>query len=110
MCQRYYFRETAGATFGGFAIAVVEAATYSSGMMRGLPVSMRATPTCNVSNCRMFDGGAVPAVTSLGNNWSSKTTWGVSLVGSAGGMTVGRPCLLQANNNILAYIEASAEL
>ena len=110
LCQRYYFRETAGTTFAGFAIAVVEAVTYSSGMMRGLPVPMRSLPTCNVSNCRMFDGGAAPAITSLGNNWSSKTTWGVSVIGSAGGMTVGRACMLTANNNILAYIEATAEL
>ena len=110
LCQRYYFRETAGAAYSAFAIGVVESATSSSGMMRGLPVPMRSLPTCSVSNCRLADGGAFPAVTSLGTNWSSQTTWGSAVSGSAGGMTVGRAVMLQANNNTAAYIEASAEL
>jgi len=110
LCQRYYFRETAGAAFSGFAIGVVESATSSSGMMRGLPVTMRAGPSIIVSNCRLADGSAFPAVTSLGTNWSSQTTWGVAVGASAGGMTVGRAVMLQANNNTAAYIAADAEL
>ena len=110
LCQRYYYRETAGTAYTGFAISVVEAATYSSGMIRGLPVTMRAVPTVSQSNCRLFDGSVTPAVTSLGTNFGSTTSFGVACIASGGGLTVGRAVSLQANNNTAAYIDASAEL
>ena len=110
LCQRYYFKETAADIYSGFALSMVEAATYSSGMVRGLPVTMRASPTCNTASTRLFDGTVPANVTSLGPNRSSPTTWGLTLVASSGGLTVGRGVSLQANNNTAAYIEASAEL
>lgn len=110
LCQRYYWRETAGALYSGFAMSVIESTTSSSGMVRSLPVPMRAIPTGGQSGCRLWDGSAGPAVTSSGTNWSSLNTWGFAMIASGGGLTVGRGAALQANNSTAAYIDASAEL
>jgi hypothetical protein len=110
LCQRYYWRETPTDVFAGFSLSLVEGPTYSTGMVRGLPVTMRASPTCSIASCRLFDGTVSPAVTSLGVNRSSPTTWGVTAIAAGGGMTVGRAVALQASGTVAAYIDASAEL
>jgi hypothetical protein len=110
LCQRYYYRETAGNSYSSFSSGVVESTTTTSGFTRSLPVPMRATPTCNYLTCRVWDGSAGPVATSLGTNWSSINTWGTSLNASGGGLTVGRAAILQANGTTNSYIDASSEL
>jgi hypothetical protein len=73
-------------------------------------VTMRASPTLNYSSIRLADGNGFPVVTSISATRSAPDSWGAELTGSGGGMTVGRGCVVTANNSTSAYIDASAEL
>jgi len=110
LCQRYYWRATAGVTYALFASSTCEGTTSSVGGLVKHPVTMRASPTCTVSNVRLYDGEGASAVTGYGGNWSTTDTWGQALAASGGGLTRGRGVMVQANGNTAAYIDATAEL
>ena len=67
---------------------------------------MRTNPTGSIAGSggvELFDGGASPAITSIGTIYGDATDgkFLVDINGSAGGMTVGRCAVIYSNNRSL---------
>ena len=71
---------------------------------------MRAIPTITISGLRLWDLGAGPAVTSLAGTWSTTEQMSQCFNASGGGLTTGRPCVVNSNGNAADYIAADSEL
>ncbi len=110
LCQRYYSRFKSGGVFQGFGSGIISASTVCTSVVIKLPATMRAAPATTYSNLRIYDGSAVPAVTSVSYDGATQDILNPEFTCSSGGLTVGRLGTVQANNNINAFIAADAEL
>jgi hypothetical protein len=110
-CQRYYWRSNStDAVFTSWGAGAVISATSVGSVNGKLPVTMRAKPTLNYSNARIWDGAGANPVTATVTNFSSVDSFGLDLTVGAGGLTAGRPAIFQSNNTTSAWFEAAAEL
>jgi len=115
LCQRYYYRWTASSASAYAWMGMSYSTTTCFGIIRTLPVTMRATPTTSVSGTFYgfgSDGSTSghSAFSSTANNHSSKdeiatTGWG----GASGIEEGGRPVVVRCSATT-DYIDASAEL
>ncbi len=111
LCQRYFVKDLQDASSATFLIGVVDSTTSADRCGMRFPVSMRTAPTAAVggtANPRIYDGTGVPAITSIGSNTSSSFGASLRLVGSGGGLTVGRAAIIIDNN--ASFFTYSAEL
>lgn len=112
LCQRYYFRHTASASYSRFATVWGANATQLYGYLQ-LPVPMRANPTVlevsTASLFQIFDGSTNITVTGFGVDQMDYLTPSFSAT-VASGLTTARAYQLLANNNTSAYIAFGAEL
>jgi hypothetical protein len=110
MCQRYYWRSTAGSLFQSFGSGQATSTTQAYAHVVN-PVTMRIAPTSvDFSTLAVLNaGGSQQAVSGLALSFAGsfssmiQATVGVSLV-------AGNGALLVANNSTSAYIGFSAEL
>jgi hypothetical protein len=110
-CQRYYWRSNStDAVFTSWGAGAVISATSVGSVNGKLPVTMRAKPTLNYSNARIWDGAGANPVTATVTNFSSVDSFGLDLTVGAGGLLAGRPGIFQSNNTTSAWFEAAAEL
>jgi len=110
LCQRYFVKDLQDST-ATFLIGVVNTATTGNRCGMRFPVTMRATPTAAVggtANPRIYDGVAVPAITSIAQNSSSSFAACLEFAASGGGLTTGRAAVIIDNN--ASFITYSAEL
>ena len=111
MCQRYYYRNTSGATYVNMGIGAATSTTASVMDMQ-FPVTMRTAPTSvDFSTLRLQDFAAGYAVTSLtiGTNGTG-FQMGEMTANVASGLTSGKVYWIGANNSSTGYIAFSAEL
>jgi hypothetical protein len=115
LCQRYYYRINADVNFGIFGVGQCSTTTVPE-ILVTFPVPMRTSPSAleqsgTASNYRIAhsDTGTacstVPAFSAATNTRGANVTASVS-----SGLTQGRACYLQSNNNTSAYLGWSAEL
>jgi hypothetical protein len=110
-CQRYYYRQTAGAAFGIMGSGISYSTTGAM-LMSTFPVQMRITPasvdfsTISVSDNKYYD----PAITSAVLQGATTPYVGVIDATVASGLTANAPVFLRANNSASAYIAFNAEL
>jgi len=109
LCQRYYARMTASTgAFTSFGSGLFTGST-SGNIFLKYPVTMRASPTINQSNCSLSDSVNAPAVTAVSTTYAgTDSALQIFTVASSG--TQYRPILLNANNNSAAYVDFSSEL
>jgi hypothetical protein len=112
MCQRYYFRNTAGTNYGpmiigGYFFSTIQ---YVSNVM--FPVTMRVAPTSfEFSNLVIQDSSNVLlAVTAMSIDTSITNVNGCSLNSTVVGGTQGRFGRVLGNNNAAALLAFGAEL
>ena len=108
LCQRYYWRNTAGASYTTYGSGLIPTTTTAN-IVVNFPVPMRSAPTFTQSTTAVYDGTTSSAVTGFGTNYISTQTANVALTGLSG-MVVGRGAYWSANNNPASYIDASSEL
>ena len=110
-CQRYYWRNTSGATFGSMALGFATSTTNTHFLVN-CPVPMRITPTgLDASNLNVSDYVSLSnAVTAAAIVASESTNFCVRVDATTTGLTQYRPYGLRANNNTAAFIGLSAEL
>ena len=113
-CQRYYYRQTVGTTYGYLAFGMATSTTNGK-IQIPLPVPLRIIPTSidspTAATLRFTDGvtgTACNASPTLDGDTSSNTI--TFNVGVASGLTQYRPIFFGANNSAVAYIGFSAEL
>jgi hypothetical protein len=110
MCQRYYWRSTAGSNFQSFGVGSATSSTQSYAHVVN-PVTMRVAPTSvDFSTLAVLNAvGSQQAVSGLALSFAGsfssmvQATVGASLV-------AGNGALLVANNSTSAFIGFSAEL
>ena len=114
LCQRYYYRWTAGATnrYAWFGASYSTSTCF--GIVKTLPVTMRAAPTCSVSGTyKPFgsDGSTSghTAFTSTTINKATKYEMVSNGWGGCSGISAGNAVVVEAAE-AEAYMEASAEL
>jgi hypothetical protein len=115
LCQRYYYRWTAGATNRFAWMGMSYSTTTCFGIVKPFPVEMRTAPTCSVSGTYKPFGsdGSTSGHTAFSSTAIDKATkyemsssgWG----GATGIQEGGRPVVVDASE-AEAYIDASAEL
>jgi len=110
-CQRYYWRNTAGATFSALASGFGLSTTSSTFVVQN-PVQMRVTATAiEYSTLRITEFVSTSvAVTALTLSGESSPLTNRLNGDVASGLTKGVPYGLTANNSATAYIALSAEL
>jgi hypothetical protein len=110
-CQRYYYRNTADATFSALGFGTASSTVDVAGKLT-LPVSMRTSPSSvDFSTLRLSDelsGYSVTALT-LNSTISNRNTATLNIQ-VASGLTQFRFYTIQANNSTSGYIGVSAEL
>ncbi len=110
LCQRYLFRLTSEGVLTSFGVGVISSSTNLNRGYTQFPVSMRAIPTLSTSNLRIYDGFAVPAVTSISDNFSTSQVGSYQLVASGGGLTIGNAAILIEGTTGTPNLTFSAEL
>jgi hypothetical protein len=109
LCQRYYWRNLTGLSFGSYSFGACSSTTSASFFIQ-YPELMRAVPTINQSNTAVtFNFGAANAATSLGAVQAGPMTAFVP-VNVASGLTANTLANWINNNNTAGYVEATAEL
>ena len=109
LAQRYYAKfSSLSGVYVGFGSGV-STATTSAAIVVKYPVRMRSAPTISQSNTGLYDGGSIPAVTSIGGSYYGDESVFANL-NVASGLTLGRGCLWCGANNASAYIDFSSEL
>jgi len=108
LCQRYYAKfSSLSGVYVGFGSGV-STATTSAAIVVKYPVRMRSAPTISQSNSGLYDGGSIPAVTSIGGSYYGDESVFANL-NVASGLTLGNGCLWCGANNASAYIDFSSE-
>jgi hypothetical protein len=112
-CQRYYWRSTPGNYFGNYAVGMAGSATLAYVALK-LPVTMRIIPTAIEVNSTIT---ALKLTNIVSTNWTisaigltDSTFDSLMLAVTASGMTTNQALVLGNNNNLAAFIGASAEL
>ena len=111
LCQRYFIKDLQDAAQATFLVGVVNSATTADRCGMRFPATMRAAPTAAVggtSNPRIYNGAAVPTITSISANSSSTFGASLSLTASAGGLTTATPAIIIDNS--ASFFTYSAEL
>jgi hypothetical protein len=115
LCQRYYYRKTAGSATEDIAVMQAYSTSGVYGKLLDLPVTMRANATCNISAASHFrpassNGTAQAAFSGVGAFAASNTSI-VQVGGFSGssGLTAGNASSLSFNTTS-GWIDASAEL
>jgi len=109
LAQRYYAKfSSLSGVYVGFGSGV-STATTSAAIVVKYPVRMRSAPTISQSNVGLYDGGSIPAVTSISGSYFGDESVFAN-VNVASGLTLGRGCILCGANNASAYIDFSSEL
>jgi hypothetical protein len=114
LCQRYYYRITAGSSFGQFGFATSRGTTNQEGSFP-VPVTMRDTPSAldySALLMALYAGGSSSAVSSatLNSNSNNKQVPNVTFTTSGSLGAAGACVQVLANNNTSAYIGFGAEL
>jgi hypothetical protein len=114
MCQRYYWRNTAGTTYGLYGIGTARSTTQGD-VLINFPVTMRSTPAVlEYANLGYHSGSlntSVFANASLFTNTNNATPNTAILYGTvASGFTTFQAIYLLNNNNTAGYIAFNAEL
>jgi hypothetical protein len=112
MCQRYYWRNTAGVTYGQYSLGSAYGTSAWTGLVP-LPVSMRIAPTSiEYGNLKLADATNTPvAATIIISATQTSTNYlSVAATTGAGLLAQYRPYFLQNDNNTAGYIAANAEL
>ena len=112
-CQRYYWRNTTGATYGYFATGYADSTTTSRFYIQ-YPVTMRTIPTAlDYSSNIMIEAtpgaGLTPSTITLISGTTGTSGTAVS-ANFASGLTQYRPYALLANNSTTSYLGFTAEL
>jgi hypothetical protein len=111
-CQRYYWRNTTGQTYGAMGWGLASSTTAGQIYVKN-PVTMRVVPTSiDYSTVRLTDLTAIDSVvTNLTITTSESSPEITKLVATVGsGLTQYRPTFLTASASATAYIGFSAEL
>ena len=109
LCQRYYYRQTAGSVYSRFGLGNAETTTNIA-IAIPLKVSMRVKPaSIEHSNLAVFDGVAINTPTSIVIEMADAEVTTI-LFAKATTFTQFRPYELIANNTTAAYLAFSAEL
>jgi len=110
-CQRYYWRNTTGSTYGAVASAYVGTTTQVNGLFN-FPVQMRVTPTAvEQGNLEYIDfSGGSGALSSPSYSASESTPLTARVNFTVSGATAGRGAFIRASNNTAAYIGFTSEL
>lgn len=112
MCQRYYYRNTSGTTYGAFGLGQT-VSTDQARIPINLPVTMRTNVAsleyANVSATNASDA-VVTAPTSLTINYSGANVVLLSFAATGAFAGAGGSTVFRANNSTTAYIAFSAEL
>jgi len=107
LCQRYYYKNTAGSAFMSFGSGVFSSTTSLSTNIN-LPVTMRATPTLTYSGTIAAYDASFYNISSVGTSYVGTNTYLWQPVIS--GATTGRGGLIAANNDATAFLAFSSEL
>jgi hypothetical protein len=109
LCQRYYYRQTAGSVYSRFGLGNAESTTNIA-IAIPLKVSMRVKPSSiEHSNLAVYDGTAITTPTTIVIEMADAEVTTV-LFAKAAAFTQYRPYELVANNTTAAYLAFSAEL
>jgi hypothetical protein len=112
LCQRYYYRNTAGNPYGILANGWVYTSTTAL-VAVPLPIPMRTVPSSvGFSTLRIAEyltGNNVSAI-SVSTNFGNSSYCGLDVTTTGSSIVAGRTAFLQGNNSSSAYIELSAEL
>jgi hypothetical protein len=110
MCQRYYWRSTAGSTIQSFATGMAVSST--AGYLNiANPVSMRVAPTSiDFSTLGVMNAAAgITAITGLTLNYPGSLS-SMCVFSGATGLVAGNGTILLANSSSSAYLAMNAEL
>jgi len=114
LCQRYYYRRTAGNTLDIFATLQAFSSTGVFGKIFDFPVTMRATPTASVSNVSHIvagtsNAGSAAITGSLAFAGISQSTLSTQSGWSTSSVTAGNASQIWFTSTS-GWIDASAEL
>ena len=107
LCQRYYQRITADASYTAFAAGLCTTTTQMICALK-YTTTMRASPTLTQSNTGINIQTQI-ATASIGTSYLGKDSAFVP-VNVSSGLTAGNAGLWNANNNTAAYVDLTAEL
>jgi hypothetical protein len=112
LCQRYYYRNTAGNPYGILGNGWVYTSTTAL-IAVPLPIPMRTVPSSvGFSTLRIAEyltANNVSAI-SVSTNFGNSSYCGLDVTTTGSSIVAGRTAFLQGNNSSSAYIELSAEL
>jgi hypothetical protein len=110
LCQRYYYRQTAGTAFAPMGTGTAYSTT-SVAATTTFPVTMRVTPTSlDYSTVAVYDGVSTIVPSALTISTTSISPYVGLLTAAVTGATQFRPYNLIAYNSATAYVGYSAEL
>jgi hypothetical protein len=111
-CQRYYYRNTPGTTYGIQVPSIVIYNTTTALVGITPPVPMRVTPTSgDWSGLQIYDSGnSTYTISALSFTNVNNGPNQIAVEVTATGLTAGRPALIRNNNNSAGYLGFSAEL
>ena len=114
LCQRYYYRLSGFSVGYGFATMQAYKADGVFGTLITMPVTMRATPTPNVSSAAHFTpcnsgGGTATPFGAINSIWATSQFVAINGSNGSSGLTAGNASVLTANTTS-AWVDASAEL
>jgi hypothetical protein len=110
-CQRYYWRNTTGNTFGAIALGFATTTTAGA-VLVSFPVAMRAKPTSiDSSNLAVTDFvGFSNSASAISLTVNEETSLIAKISFTSTGLTAYRPLALRSDNNVNGYLGFSAEL
>jgi hypothetical protein len=111
-CQRYYYRNTPGSTFGNVTTSGIVYATTTCFAAIQMPVQMRITPTLmDFGNLQVFDSAITTyAITAAALASTNSGAFIVAVEFTSTGMTIGRTVVVRNANNTAGFLGFSAEL
>lgn len=107
-CQRYYWQQNYTLPNTRFGTGLGIGGTNIDGIMINLPVTMRATPTCNLNACGAYDGTTAQNITGLTTSYSTPVMF-AQIASVASTVPAGRIVQIYATGST-SYVNASAEL
>jgi hypothetical protein len=114
LCQRYYYKWANGtiSSYVGLGVGGISTTNTVEFMVK-FPVTMRTTPSLDVSNISssiQVYANAVSNISTINTNALISNPEAIMCNGTTSGLTTGNPAVIYANNNTSVYASASAEL
>ena len=108
LCQRYFWKQSYTVANNRYGTGIGIGDATIDGILINLPVTMRSTPTNNVTAIGAYDGTSARSVTALNTNYSTNSMFAQQATAS-GSFTAGKVIQIYASDST-SFVSSSAEL